>query len=377
MKYSLLLLWIFIGLLSVHCSNEKKKEPIVQRYFTNGDPKAFVAGTVMNTNLTLAELESVNSFSLNMLYIFEEKSEVKSHNEYIADQAGTESGESEVEDSSSSGLFVFSELIEDGVKKYSYKSIQQELELIFVEKNGNLKVEKLNLNYGTEFVDQNIQHLSISKDKKSFSVLLYLEEDRDLAAFYFTQPFTAIVNKVENGKYDYLAGRNVKVTWPKNEKTTLSICHPMLVKKVNQIRGSFKAWTEEIKSSSFELSILNNPPPFSDLNTHCLYIVDDYLTKAGNYINPASTLPYLKNDIVDSDIFLFEKEQNKAEESTFKELFSDRQWESVTHEIGHFLGLGHPSNLVNPEFPSIMSYMDNKQNKIYPHDIESITELYK
>jgi predicted Zn-dependent protease len=44
------------------------------------------------------------------------------------------------------------------------------------------------------------------------------------------------------------------------------------------------------------------------------------------------------------------------------------------HEIGHFLGLHHQ---FNPAIPSIMSYAEKNESKLYDYDVKAVQHLYE
>jgi hypothetical protein len=393
MKYTILSLLLALSPLLIRCS-KPVSEVRVESYFTQGDPKTIVEGTTMETKgIPVESYKNFDGFFMNQVYFFQQKSPIKSQQEVLKNQAGTGKEQVKSVTFSESRGYSFSEFIDNGKTKYAYANKENKLEIIFTAENGFLKAEKIQDGEGNMIaVSPTLQHISVSKDKATFSILLYIDiektdapsEDnsKELIAFYFTKPYEWKLDLVESGNFDYMLGKNIKLFWQKDQKVTLGLCNPNLVSKKEQINLSLKSWTQYIKSPTFNVQFISNPPPFSDLNTHCIYIVDNYLTRATpGFSNPAVTLMYARNNIEDQDILLYEKEINKFQGSV---LGNDREWADptlwmdITHEIGHFLGLGHPINLMHPEFQSIMSYSDDVVTHVpFEHDIEAITALYK
>jgi hypothetical protein len=175
--------------------------------------------------------------------------------------------------------------------------------------------------------------------------------------------------------------QGVPVKWNSSEGITLHVCGHVS-NKVDEIYLSSinKIWSDIFKYQfanptkiNFTTVLDEKYPPFSDLNHHCIYSVNNYLTyKDEHYINSASTINVAdtnKGQLLDSDIFVWGKELGK-----FKVPFGDDSSfrRSIMHEIGHFLGLHHQFDGTL----SIMSY-DVKHDFISSYDIEAINALYK
>ncbi|MES2769783.1 MAG: matrixin family metalloprotease [Bdellovibrionota bacterium] len=379
MKYISLLIIAVLGFTNVHCSKSKSSK--TKRYYTNGDPLTLVEGTTMSTgSITESNYQEFDGYYLSDAVEFTQKSEVQTMEERLAGQAGSEDQEETAFTSLPESLkFTFKVKDIGGVKKYIYSSDQ--LNISFISKDGHLIAES-GTSEATDILDLKIQHISVKKDRSAFSLMVFVPKDvkgnKNLVALTFTKPFDRVEQKA-TGDFDFLSAKNVKIRWPRNQNITLNVCNSKLKSSVHRFESSMNLWSKHINSTSFDVKYLDNPPPFSDLNTHCIYLVDNYFTTGSeDYANMASTYTRARNNFLDSDIFIFEKELRKVRSSVVEWYGVYEIFRVMTHEIGHFLGMGHPTNLLNPSQKTIMSYAkDNTEIRLYPRDIESIQELYK
>lgn len=118
----------------------------------------------------------------------------------------------------------------------------------------------------------------------------------------------------------------------------------------------------------------NRCPPFSDLNFTGIYIVDEFAPSAwGETLSVGSRS---SQSIVDADVFLYLRNYRKTWDKmglSYEDLKVSNSYtfyETMTHEIGHLLGLSHNFAVS----PSIMSYSDDRRFSIY--DKAAIRALY-
>ncbi len=120
---------------------------------------------------------------------------------------------------------------------------------------------------------------------------------------------------------------------------------------------------------------LSTYPPFSDLNTHCIYSADNYQTTfSGEIMNAGSTITIgdtFQGKLVHSNIIIWLKENAKAGIPLDDKSSLRRLRRVIAHEFGHMLGLHHQ---FSDDIESIMSYKGVEW--ITDYDYEVIARLY-
>jgi len=228
-------------------------------------------------------------------------------------------------------------------------------------------------------------HYSLKNDKSAFSILAKGNDEEFgvmLISVVFIKP--DLRKNVSHGstKYNYLLGPGVKARWSSPE-INIDLCTTD-VARYYYAQKAIESWQDAFASSDtkmkFKFSQKRDYPPFSDLNSQCVYFVNNLIREADEkYSNMGTTFLTLDSQagkIIDSDIIIWDKEINKIRNYYQKEghEFNEQQfyYETIMHEYGHYLGLDHQ---FNPNVPSVMSYADT--SKIRAYDIEAINELYR
>lgn len=205
-------------------------------------------------------------------------------------------------------------------------------------------------------------HFSCSQDCEMMSFLAKVEtpfSGSKLSAFYWQKgPFQTRPRHFEShGDSSYFMGQGVPVPWDKSQPLEVRVCgisSPELRKLVAQ--GAMD-WSKILSQFvHIRVEVVDEYPPFTDLNFHCIQIVDNYLLEEDpQYMKPAVTYVqpnYRSHFIQDADILFFRKEREKLDQNMPDEMIL----RDVRHEMGHLLGLGH---VFDKNIESIMSYDDS------------------
>jgi len=379
-------LWVLTFFLFSSCGNKEKPsaEPttaVVDKviYYTLGDPEKIIEDNKLSptTRFTPSEIQDLHqNYTLSSLTLFmnyEEK--VDDSNVDLEEQnKAAEEDNSKTQHGLISAQLVGTQL---NIDVSSYFS------LVFDE-DGN-KPNKFNLfkvidtETGDEYAAE-MKHFSIKPDRSSFSILFYLpandEYGKTLASvvFYRVSPIQKTA-ELTNDEYKYLFGPGVKVPHNLDQDITYTIMGKESIQHQGKIRSSVTPWNTALKDiTEIKIAKDRTPPPFSDVNTHGVYFIKDYLfTGSENFSVNGITIivPNLSNlDIADSDIIISYSEWEKYG-AGYQQIFNKKIEEVLTHELGHFLGLDHQfDDLV----PSIMSYETNRVFTNY--DKKAIRALY-
>ena len=122
---------------------------------------------------------------------------------------------------------------------------------------------------------------------------------------------------------------------------------------------------------------LDNYPPFSDLNTNCIYQTKAYRTLRLDRQQNFGTAYVMNsnNIIIDSDIFVWNSEFEKLELFNFSSNSIQQHLQiTATHELGHILGLDHQ---FENEHNSIMDYGQDEYQGLSDYDKEAVNHLYR
>ncbi|MES2526700.1 MAG: hypothetical protein V4598_06415 [Bdellovibrionota bacterium] len=360
---------------TVACGNKKSKSSKsgIQRstFFVQGNPEAVVAGATMNTTsfLTTSNVSMLENFELYSIYTFTEREEIMTE----------ESGNIEEGNEASTGnqllgsrpVFTLSNTFD----QYEFESTQAKLGFRFTRSAGNiLKLDQIT----NDHIDYPVKvlHYSLKQDQEAFSFLVSVGDKtgKNILAITFVKKNEQKLNTV-TALYNYLAGPGVKVGWNKSEILKIRLCSPPSADLGNKYRLGINMWASSLQNLlSYEIETVTTYPPFSDLNFHCLYNVNSYLTvnpESGNS-NPAATVPQIdrfKGQIIDSDILIFNSEIQKL--AVDQSDYNGMNW-VIAHEMGHFFGLDHQ---FNDSVKSIMSY--DGTDYITYYDQNAMKALYQ
>lgn len=367
---SLLLLQTLVG-----CGKKSEKKPHskvqVQTYFVLGDPETIIAGSTKDATsfITTENLQALNDFALTSVMAFTEKEEL------IKDEA-VNPGNIEAGNEATEGNALeeehptFTVAPVDG--GFLYGAPKAQLQLFFTVAKGKLDLSKVYL--GKTSYPAKVIHYSVKADGNAFSILFSVN-DRDgknLVALTFVRKAERVVATADK-RFRYLAGPGVKVAWPQDQDLKVYICGDIPEAIAMKYYAGTLLWEESLKGRlGVKVGWAKKFPPFSDLNSQCIYTVDNYRTEQSEESsNPAITVPNMdpfRSQFVDSDIIVWRQEIKKMGVDLEE---ANLLW-YVGHEFGHLLGLDHQ---FEDGIKSIMSY--DGVSEITDYDKEAIGGLYE
>lgn len=353
--------------------------PNGQVTYVRGDPEALIAGTSRNTESPITEdnLEQWNQFTLMNVAEFTEVAPLITTNNLLLENA-TKSVLSAKTVSASMRL----KSVGDGAWQMTLYG--GGLKIKFERSGSGRQLQPVRAVFRMESFTVTPVHWSVSADGNYLSLLLSLTRagtGRELMAIYLQKSAPQSALPMTDTKYVYFLGEGVKVGWKRN--LNLRVCGADTYRA--DIESAVALWAPVLAGRlKFGLSDAKSYPPFSDLNSNCIYVVNSYLYDGREQISGfgLTTMQFSqpRTELVDSDIFLFQAELEKIFEREGRRQVSREQVErrlarstrlAVLHEIGHLLGLGHKFNSV----PSVMSY---EKDIVAPtaYDVEALQELY-
>lgn len=361
------LLCLMFCLVASGCSSKSSSKPTSKvRIVKMGDPSSLYKGAELDKDLI-----GKNAFKdgdivwLRTSYYFmpEEKSKGGNRNLEKENQASTNPTDDEEEDTS------FMVILDEAKEEIKFVSEKKTFHFF---KDGSAKFYWYRALDSTE----SLVHVSFSPSQEHFN-LLTVDEKKIVSYLVFYRKPLAPFKIEKNEKFKFGIGPGVFARWKK--PIPLELCGPQSDVIAGFARRGVDAWNKALpESNQIVLSKATTYRPFSDLNQHCVYVIDDLLSESSaGYIVPAITYTrYNHNEleIIDSDILLFAREFEKygQGQSIGAITLNQRLQYTMTHEIGHLLGLDHQ---FDKKTPSIMSYAF-KNTYLRDYDREAIQLLY-
>lgn len=341
--------------------------------FVKGDPKELIKGSTLDKNSFISErnVTEYDNYSLSNVWQFTEKESIIEKEDTGNPEDGNEATE---EDQTAYVVPIYT--FQKSGNDYIYSNPKSNLAFGFTVNNGKLELKTLDTGRGV--YDLSILHYSLKKSKDSFSLLVELQEQdptegRILLSFVFVKKSEQISILKVDDHYKYIMGSGVALGWSQKETLQIDVCGNQYQSTADAFNGGIQMWKNALKNKmTIKTNYLSVYPPFSDLNSHCIYTVKDYSTESRpQYANPASTTTTydtFKAEIIDADIFVWVKEVEKDGAISKQGSYLT---DVTAHELGHFFGLDHQ---FDETYKSIMSY-DNVPY-ITGYDEEAVSYLY-
>ena len=356
----------------------KVDQPKVVRVFIHGDPMQLVNGTALITQSIFPAgdgLESFNDFDLIGGFVATEQTVLTQSNRPVTQEsletdnaANTGSSADKVDHykfSASAGGAIYDDANAgpDGMK-VSFARVGDRLELRTIDET-----------------PVTLLHASITPDKSTFSLLAHFKNPRQgngLISLTFSKNVTGFAKPADvDKKFKYLLGPGIRAGWSGPIK--INLCGPMRDADKSLVKTSLELWASvdhKLGDRPFEISETPVAVPFSDVNVHCIMMVDNFLFETDDDSAILGiTFPGTSKTtrtIVDSDIVISRKAFEKLNRDRF-----DQYRRTIAHEFGHYLGLDHEFEKFagRATNPSVMSY-DSEVGTPTAHDFAAIAALY-
>lgn len=378
---SLVTLMLF-SLALAGCGGKKKMDKsfsettAIENVFVKGDPKALLAGASTRDFLDFinkSNYQKFDEYSLSHVITYTEKEVIideKNVRQETNAEAGNEASTSDTTENGKENIFSFS----NTGNLYLYSSPKMKVKLQFSEYAGYFILDKVIVD--NEKFDLDAIHYSKADYADAFSILAETKDSENgtiLIAFTFTRKTEPKAIEKVSDYFKFLFGPGVKIGWSQDFVLHMNICGQQDARVENAYKDGIRTWNNALRGRlEVETRILTTYPPFSDLNTNCIYTVNSYYTRADkNLINMASAITkadLFQGRFIDGDIMVWVKENEKYGVSLAQ---VHNLVETTAHEFGHILGLDHQ---FDKSIRSLMSYEDERTTSFY--DEEAIKQLY-
>lgn len=353
------------------CSKSQKEDNI-QEYFTSGSTEAFYTNAKLNKESFLEADEAEDFFedySFNGVVVIKSKNKVKSYDQLYKEQIP----ESSSDQKSFNAVKKLGYKVQGKQHEVSHKISGYDFIYNFSFKENSDEMLELNA-----FNDHPVHVLHYSfNDDKGASFLVKSSTTDTLYAIYYIKKDSSGGSYHKLSAHQFSVAHNsTPVRW-KSRYHNLNLCGDSSIANKKEVQAAIDTWKQAVGEKSLEVELEELPggvyPPFSDLNTNCIYFIKDYLAADNSHVAMGRTHPIYNsntNEMYSAPMFIFLNEIQKFPQDQQQ----SRLESTIVHEMGHFFGLGHPPH--DSTAPSIMSYKDDS-NKITQYDIQLYNDLYK
>ncbi len=381
---------LFLGLLpSIFvflsaCSSDQPPRTTEKIIPVKGDPLTFLKNTATQTEGLPASLfEENDSWNIQINGFYTEEQTQYEDQEEVLKQNKAPSEEALI----SEDVLPLISLIKDEMGGLTLEPNKDKGIRIHLKKEKDLvKVTKISLmGEIIRINDFKVHHYSVKEGTQIFSILLSFLEgpNRFLLNFVLVPEQERTLMNLLSKTYNYMFGPGVPYRWSKEKTVTATVCNPNADDKTVQwTQSAGVSWLPVLENRlRFETQVETNPcPPFSDLNTHSIVHVKDWIEVYGDGIVYAQTslvVDHYNYEIIDSDIFIPEADWDEAlggpgsfQANIDNPKLAQRYTRTMKHEIGHFFGMHHQF-----KSPSIMDYSGTED--ITDYDKNAMHELYE
>jgi len=399
----------------VSCSKEtKSKEGQVRHIFVHGDPEELVNGATMNPQsfLTESNLHSFDHFDFSIGLVISEFSEINKEQAEKEASKNAEELSATTENRSTLRAYAFRKYVAlsespsaaptgNGRTNETTRAAASTIYEYYDNKSKDVALRGIVKPDGKisiyEVLGQKLDvlHYSLSRDSRTFSILGRAQDTKagkSLIHASFSQRYAGGNGpQIASPQFSFIGGKGVIYRW---EKPTISLNLCILDRNrerkitgqgeaertvVSLIQEAWGSWQRsgKIGDKPVDFNIIDkNVPPFSDVNTACIYSIPKFAYESSNqFVTTGLTVPTTNSSlgtIEASTVFLFEQAIARA-------LQPRAYLGTAVHELGHFIGLGHEferdsnGNYLNL---SVMGYLNN--GTLYPseHDFLAVQEIY-
>ncbi len=383
MKLSTIVSFIILC-LNLSCAKNKSRAPEI-KYIELGDPMQMVEGATLQKSFSSPKQfqKELQNFSLGAVQIFleeREESEIDTDIYAFNFQNVVQESQYQFEDSKDFQIEIFND-------KLIWTQKQDQLGNIIFEIQSDNSLKATHMIYEGNILPLETLHSSLKDDFSAMTLLVSVDwtsTKKALIYFYYQRnDYSPYKKTFKNYNYLNPEDKSQKIRWKNPQNIKLQLCGPKIQKYRKHNERAVQDWNKlsQVNGTPFwiDLSIkIYDYPPFSDLNTQCIYLVEDYKTRGPEVKNFGTTfIPsnYNTGTIVDADIVFYQSELQKSFPNMNGINSNGESFDYVfkvvaTHELGHFLGLGH-------QFDGEKSIMSYKHSFLHPYDEEAIVELYK
>ena len=397
MKKPILVILLFaLASLITACSGDSPQAVPPTIIPVKGDPMTFLRNTQGDTEVGIPASLFAEDQSTWMLikngFVEVQQEQIDSLEQAAEDQAPTTTEEIEQAEAQAE-LFVMPQISEDtDLTTIDFES-NQGLTLRFNVSDGKLLLDQIftTSDPSDQVAPLKIHHYSASIEKDAFSILIsfdFLPGRKALQAFYFTRfQDVSVMEQTLNTAYNFLFGPGVGIGWDQSKPVTPTLCHQSahMYAYSDWAREAVKAWNPALEGRLVVATQdrFDSCPPFSDLNTQTISHIDNWIEIQSTEVSTSAFVLPIPNiftsKMVDADMFVIEKEWTKGigeEQVDFDDprilanpVVSDLYRFTITHEMGHILGLHHEFD----EY-SVMGYGSAETITLF--DESWIQELY-
>jgi hypothetical protein len=383
---------ILMSICLSSCGVKEEKKPSVTKYFVHGSPELLLEGSTFDRKSFFTEenILRLKNFHINNAALFVERSEAtvekEQTHEDIEEENKADPTDLTLNRSGNDGKVVSLSPTKKEIR-YSYIDSTETLLKLNLEKNINNTYDISGVQFGETTYPLEVLHYSINSTETAFSLLLKGRTEVNktyLYAFYFAKNSTtkSYDTTYVDKEFNYIAGSGVALGWDQTKELNMGYCGKENSKYSEKMTMALNKWQTQLGDNRLLLKNVNRStyPPFTDINTHCLYVSNTYMTIAAqDSINGGITIPfinYLTGEFISANILIFNGEVNKYDEYGVSSDFKDNLMDEVfTHELGHFLGLDHKGLGNEDATSSIMSYSRDSAD-LEDYDVQAIQALY-